>query len=397
MKDKSFLSNRSIESNLIHGGILRSQFNETSEAIFLTSGYVYNSPEEAEARFKGESEGYIYSRYSNPNITMLENKLSIMEGSEAVRLTSSGMAAVFASLFTNVQSGDHIVAADALFGSSLYILKDLFPKYNIEVTLVRATDMDAWESAIKENTKLFFFETPTNPMLEVLDINLLSSLAKSNNIKVIVDNVFSTPLRQRPLQLGADIVVYSTTKHIDGQGRCLGGAILGKAEYIEGELHNYLKHTGPALSPFNAWVMVKGLETLDVRTSRHIENAQLIAEEMSLNSKIKKLIYPGNEDHLQKSIINKQMVGGGPIVTFELHGGKSNAFKFLNSLNMILISNNLGDSKSLITHPSTTTHQKLTDKEKDTLGITDSILRLSVGLENPNDLIDDISNALNAI
>jgi O-succinylhomoserine sulfhydrylase len=397
MKDKSFLLNRSMESNLIHGGVLRSQFNETSEAIFLTSGYVYNSPEEAEARFKGESDGYIYSRYSNPNITMLEDKLSIMEGSEAARLTSSGMAAVFNSLFTNVKSGDHIVASDALFGSSIYILKDLFPKYNIEVTLVRATDIDAWEAAIKENTKLFFFETPTNPMLEVLDITLLSSLAKSRNIKVIVDNVFSTPLRQRPLQLGADIVVYSTTKHIDGQGRGLGGAILGEADYIEGELHNYLKHTGPALSPFNAWVLVKVLETLDVRTSRHIENAQLIADELSLNSKIKKLIYPGNDDHPQKSIINKQMIGGGPIVTFELHGGKSNAFAFLNSLNMILISNNLGDAKSLITHPSTTTHQKLTDKEKGVLGISDSVLRLSVGLENPNDLIDDISNALNSI
>jgi len=397
MKDKRFLSKRNIESNLIHGGTLRSQFNETSEAIFLTSGYVYDSPEEAEARFKGEIEGYIYSRYSNPNITMLENKLALMEGSEAVRLTSSGMAAVFASLFTNVKSGDHIVAADALFGSCLYILQEILPKYNIDVTIVRATEINAWEKAIQNNTKLFFLETPTNPMLEVLDIALLSSLAKSKNIKVIVDNVFATPLRQRPLDLGADIVIYSTTKHIDGQGRCLGGAILGKADYIEGDLHNYLKHTGPALSPFNAWIMIKGLETLALRTEKHIKNAELIANEFASNSKIKRLIYPGNEDHPQKSIVDKQMKGGGPLVTFEIHGGKVGAFKFLNSLNMILISNNLGDSKSLITHPSTTTHQKLTDKEKDTLGITDSVLRLSAGLENPNDLIDDISNALNSI
>ena len=272
-KNKSKDKHR-IQTKLIHSGSLRSQNNETSEAIYLTSGYIYNSAEEAESRFKGESDGYIYSRYSNPNLTMLEKKLCEMEGAESARLTSSGMAAVFWALFTNLQSGDHIVAADALFGSCLSILKDILPNYGIEVTIVRASKTEDWEKSIKKNTKVFFFETPTNPMLEIIDIWKLSQIAKENNIKVIIDNVFATPLRQRPMEFGADIVIYSATKHIDGQGRCLGGVILGDAEFIENKLHDYLKHTGPALSPFNAWIMMKGLETLSLRTDRQIDSAK---------------------------------------------------------------------------------------------------------------------------
>ena len=389
--------NLSIQTKFIHDGSLRSPNNETSEAIYLTSGYVYSSAEEAEARFNGEIDGYIYSRYSNPNLSMLQTKLCEMEGAQAARLTASGMAAVFWSLFTNVQAGDHIVAADAIFGSCLSILKDILPNYGIEVTIVRATNIEAWKQAIKKNTKVFFFETPTNPMLEILDIEAISNIAKENEIKVIIDNVFATPLRQRPLELGADIVIYSATKHIDGQGRCLGGVILGEAEFIENKLHDYLKHTGPALSPFNAWVMMKGLETLSVRTDRQIENANLIAEYLKTLSGVSQVIYPGHNDHPQFEITQKQMIGGGPLVTFKINGGKEAAFNFLNKLEIVKISNNLGDAKSLITHPSTTTHRSLSSDEKAVLGITDNTLRLSVGLEEVSDIIDDLNFAISVV
>jgi O-succinylhomoserine sulfhydrylase len=389
--------NLNIQTKFIHDGSLRSQNNETSEAIYLTSGYVYSSAEEAEARFNGEIDGYIYSRYSNPNLSMLQKKLCEMEGAQAARLTASGMAAVFWSLFTNVQSGDHIVGADAIFGSCLSILKDILPNYGIEVTIVRATNIEAWKKAIKKNTKVFFFETPTNPMLEILDIEAISNIAKENEIKVIIDNVFATPLRQRPLELGADIVIYSATKHIDGQGRCLGGVILGEAEFIENKLHDYLKHTGPALSPFNAWVMMKGLETLGVRTDRQIENANLIAEYLKTLSGVSQVIYPGHKDHPQFEITQKQMSGGGPLVTFKIKGGKEEAFSFLNKLEIIKISNNLGDTKSLITHPSTTTHRSVSAEDKAVLGITDNTLRLSVGLEDISDIIDDLNFAISVV
>jgi O-succinylhomoserine sulfhydrylase len=393
MSDKRSKDLLNIQTKFIHSGSLRSQFNETSEAIYLTSGYIYSSAEEAEARFKGDDDGYIYSRYSNPNLSMLENKLCEMEGAESARLTSSGMAAVFWSIFANVQSGDHIVAADAIFGSCLSILKDILPNYGIEITIVRATRIAQWEKAIKKNTKIFFFETPTNPMLEILDISELSELAKLHNIKVIVDNVFATPLRQRPLQFGADIVIYSGTKHIDGQGRCLGGAILSEREFIENKLHDYLKHTGPALSPFNAWIMMKGLETLAVRTDKQIDNAAQIANQMADMHNIVDVIYPGHTSHPQYIIAQKQMDGGGPMLTFKIRGGKKEAFNFLNQLKIIKISNNLGDSKSLITHPATTTHRSLLPKERETLGITDNTLRLSVGLEDVKDILLDLHEA----
>tara|TARA_B110000444_G_scaffold261370_1_gene312977 strand:- start:577 stop:1770 length:1194 start_codon:yes stop_codon:yes gene_type:complete len=393
MSDKRSKDLLNIQTKFIHSGSLRSQFNETSEAIYLTSGYIYSSAEEAEARFKGDDDGYIYSRYSNPNLSMLENKLCEMEGAESARLTSSGMAAVFWSIFANVQSGDHIVAADAIFGSCLSILKDILPNYGIEITIVRATRIDQWKKAIKKNTKIFFFETPTNPMLEILDISELSELAKLHNIKVIVDNVFATPLRQRPLQFGADIVIYSGTKHIDGQGRCLGGAILSDREFIENKLHDYLKHTGPALSPFNAWIMMKGLETLAVRTDKQIDNAAQIANQMADMHNIVDVIYPGHTSHPQYIIAQKQMDGGGPMLTFKIRGGKKEAFNFLNQLKIIKISNNLGDSKSLITHPATTTHRSLLPKERETLGITDNTLRLSVGLEDVKDILLDLHEA----
>ena len=383
-----------IQTKLIHSGSVRSQNNETSEAIYLTSGYIYNSAEEAEARFKGEIDGYIYSRYSNPNLTMLEKKLCEMEGAEAARLTSSGMAAVFWALFTNVQSGDHIVAADALFGSCLSILRDILPNYGIEVTIVRANKIEEWEKSIKKNTKVFFFETPTNPMLEIIDIEKLSQIAKANSIKVIIDNVFATPLRQRPMEFGADIVIYSATKHIDGQGRCLGGVILGDAEFIENKLHDYLKHTGPALSPFNAWIMMKGLETLSLRTDRQIESAKKIADYLVDLSNIKEVIYPGHKSHPEYSIAQKQMTGGGPIVTFKVDGGKREAFDLLNKLDLIKISNNLGDARTLITHPKTTTHRNLSDTECMNLGITESTLRMSLGLEDIDDIMIDICKSI---
>ncbi len=383
-----------IETKLIHSGSLRSENNETSEAIYLTSGYIYKSAEEAEARFKGELEGYIYSRYSNPNLSMLEHKLCEMEGAEAARLTSSGMAAVFWALFTNVRSGDHIVAADALFGSCLSILKDILPNYGIEITIVRANEIDEWEQSIKKNTKLFFFETPTNPMLEIIDIRKLSEIAKQNNIKVIIDNVFATPLRQRPMEFGADIVIYSATKHIDGQGRCLGGVILGESEFIENKLHDYLKHTGPALSPFNAWIMMKGLETLSLRTDRQIESAKKIADYLVNVANVEEVLYPGHKSHPGYDVAQKQMTGGGPLVTFKINGGKREAFDFLNKLGLIKISNNLGDARSLITHPKTTTHRNLSDSECNSLGITDNTLRLSLGLEDVDDIIADIDKSI---
>lgn len=381
-------------TELVHAGTLRSQFGETSEAIFLNSGYVYDSAEQAEARFKGDEEGYVYSRYANPTVAMFEARMCALEGAPAARGMSSGMAAVSASLLCHLKAGDHVVSARALFGSCRYIVEDLLPRYGIATTLIDGRDLGAWAAAVKPNTRAFFFETPTNPVLELVDIEAVSKIAKKAGALVVVDNVFATPLLQRPMPLGADIVVYSATKHIDGQGRCLGGVVLGSKEFIEEKLHNFFKHTGPSLSPFNAWVMLKGLETLPVRVERHCASAAAIADFLADRPEVARVFYPGRADHPQAALAKRQMAGGGPMVALEIKGGKGNAFRFMNALEIIRISNNLGDAKSLITHPATTTHQRLSPEVRAELGIFDNSVRLSIGLEDVADLMADLDQAL---
>jgi O-succinylhomoserine sulfhydrylase len=381
-------------TQLVQEGTLRSQFGETSEAVFLNSGYVYDSAEDAEARFKGEAEGYVYSRYANPTVSMFESRICALEGAEAARGTASGMAAVAASLLCHLNAGDHVVSGRALFGSCRYIVEDLLPRYGIASTLVDGRDLSAWEAAVQPNTRAFFFETPTNPVLELVDIEGVAKIAKNANALTIVDNVFATPLGQRPMALGADIVVYSATKHIDGQGRCLGGALLGPQEFIDETLHTFLKHTGPSLSPFNAWVMLKGLETLPLRVARHCETAARIADFLAERSDVKRVFYPGRADHPQHALAMKQMTFGGPMVAFEVAGDKDTAFAVLNALDVFRISNNLGDAKSLATHPATTTHQRLAPEARAELGIFDNTIRLSVGLEDAADLEADLDQAL---
>jgi O-succinylhomoserine sulfhydrylase len=383
-------------TELVHAGTLRSQFGETSEAIFLNSGYVYDSAEQAEARFKGDEEGYVYSRYANPTVAMFEARMCALEGAPAARGMSSGMAAVSASLLCHLKMGDHVVSARALFGSCRYIVEDLLPRYGIATTLIDGRDLKAWEAAVKPNTRAFFFETPTNPVLELVDIEGVSKIAKKAGALVVVDNVFATPLLQRPMPLGADIVVYSATKHIDGQGRCLGGVVLGTKEFIEEKLHNFLKHTGPSLSPFNAWVMLKGLETLPVRVERHCASAATIADFLAERPEVVRVFYPGRGDHPQYALAQRQMAGGGPLVAFEVKGDKGAAFRFMNALEIVKISNNLGDAKSLVTHPATTTHQRLSPEARAELGIFDNSVRLSIGLEDVADLMADLDQALAA-
>jgi len=383
-------------TELVHAGTLRSQFGETSEAIFLNSGYVYDSAEQAEARFKGDEEGYVYSRYANPTVAMFEARMCALEGAPAARGMSSGMAAVSASLLCHLKAGDHVLSARALFGSCRYIVEDLLPRYGIATTLIDGRNLKAWEAAVKPNTRAFFFETPTNPVLELVDIEGVSAIGKKAGALVVVDNVFATPLLQRPMPLGADIVVYSATKHIDGQGRCLGGVVLGSKEFIEEKLHNFLKHTGPSLSPFNAWVMLKGLETLPVRVERHCASAATIADFLAERPEVVRVFYPGRADHPQAALAKRQMTGGGPMVAFEIKGGKKEAFRFMNALEIVKISNNLGDAKSLVTHPATTTHQRLTPEVRAELGIFDNSVRLSIGLEDVNDLMADLDHALGA-
>jgi O-succinylhomoserine sulfhydrylase len=383
-------------TRLVHEGTLRSQFGETSEAIFLNSGYVYASAEQAEARFKGDEEGFVYSRYANPTIAMFEARMCALEEAPAARGTSSGMAAVAASLLCHLKTGDHVVSARALFGSCRYIVEDLLPRYGIETTLVDGRDLESWEAAVRPNTRAFFFETPTNPVLELVDIEGVTKIAHEAGALVVVDNVFATPLLQRPMKLGADIVVYSATKHIDGQGRCLGGVVLGPKEFIEEKLHNYLKHTGPSLSPFNGWVLLKGLETLPVRVERQCASAAAIADFLADRKQVARVFYPGRADHPQAALAKRQMAGGGPLVALEVKGGKDAAFRFMNALEIFQISNNLGDAKSLVTHPATTTHQRLSPETRAELGIFDNSVRLSVGLEDVDDLVADLDQALSA-
>jgi O-succinylhomoserine sulfhydrylase len=381
-------------TTLVHGGTLRSQYGEMSEAIYLTQGFTYDSSEAAEARFKGEDDGFIYARYGSPTNDMFEKRMCALEGAEEARATASGMAAITAALLCQLKAGDHIVAARALFGSCRWVVETLAPRYGIECTLVDGRDLANCEKAIKPNTKVFFLESPTNPTLEVIDIAGVAKLANQIGARVVVDNVFATPLFQKPLELGAHVVVYSATKHIDGQGRSLAGVILSDREWVTEHLQDYYRHTGPAMSPFTAWTLIKGLETLPIRVKAQTENAGRIADFLAEQSKVAKVIYPGRKDHPQADIIAKQMTGGSTLVAFELKGGKEAAFKLQNALEVVTISNNLGDTRSIITHPATTTHKNLTDEARAELGISPGTVRFSAGIEDVNDLLEDFAKAL---
>jgi len=385
------------ETRLVHSGTLRSEFGETSEGLFLTQGYVYDTAELCEARFKGEDPGYIYSRYSNPTIAMFERRMIELEGAEACRSTATGMAAVTTAVLAPLKAGDHVVASKQLFGSCRYVVEDLLPRYGIEATLVNGLDLDAWKKAVRPNTKSCFLESPTNPTLDVLDIPAIADIAHQAGARLIVDNVFATPLWQSPLQLGADVVVYSATKHIDGQGRCLGGVILSSEAFIAEHIHNFMRQTGPSLSPFNAWVLLKGLETLALRVRAQTDTAAKIADALATHPKVSRLIYPGRADHPQAALVKKQMRAGSTLVGFEVTGGKAGAFRCLNALKLARISNNLGDAKSLVTHPATTTHQRLKPEARAELGISDGFIRFSAGLEHADDLIEDLTSALEKV
>jgi len=384
-------------TQLVHGGTSRSQYGETSEALFLTQGFVYADAEAAESRFNGENPGFVYSRYANPTTAMFEDRIRTLEGAEAARATASGMAAVNLAIMASVKAGDHVVAAKALFGSCRYIVETLLPRYGVESTLVDGTDLDQWKAAVKPNTAALFLESPTNPTLEVIDIAAVADIAHSVGARLIVDNVFATPIYQAPLTLGADVVVYSATKHIDGQGRCLGGVVLSDEEWIADEVMPFVKHTGPHMSPFNAWVLLKGLETLQLRVERQTATAGRIADFLAGQSAVSRLIYPGRDDHPQAEVARRQMRAGSTMLAFEIDGGKEAAFRFTDALEIIRISNNLGDAKSLITHPATTTHQSIGEEARAELDISDGLLRLSIGLEDPEDLLEDIQGALAAI
>jgi O-succinylhomoserine sulfhydrylase len=387
---------RSLHSatRLVHGGTMRSQFGETSEALFLTQGFVYDTAEAAEARFKGEEGGFIYSRFSNPTVTMFEKRMAEVEGAEAARATASGMAAVTAALMGQLKAGDHVVAAKALFGSCRYVIEEFLPRFGVASTLVDGTDLAAWREAVRAETKVFFLESPTNPTLEILDIAAIAEIARDAGASLVVDNVFATPMLQSPLELGATCVVYSATKHIDGQGRCLGGVILGSEKFIADHIHTLLRQTGPALSPFNAWVLLKGLETLAMRVERQSENARRIADALAEHPAVARVLYPFRDDHPQVAVARRQMKAGGTLATFEVKGGKEAAFRVANALKIIRISNNLGDSKSLITHPSTTTHQRFDEAQRQGMGISQGMLRFSAGIEHEADLIEDLDQAL---
>jgi O-succinylhomoserine sulfhydrylase len=385
------------ETRLVQSGILRSQFNETSEAMFLTQGYVYDNSAQAEARFKGEIPGFQYSRFANPTVRMFETRMADFEGAEDGRATATGMAAVTLALMGQVKAGDHIVSSRALFGSCLYVVEELLPRFGVTSTLVDGTDLNQWKNAVRPNTKTFFMETPANPTLEVIDIAGVVKIAHEAGATVTVDNVFSTPLWQSPLKLGADCVVYSTTKHIDGQGRCLGGVVLGSSKFIADNIHNLHRQTGPSMSPFNAWVMLKGMETLAIRVRQQTQSAGYIADALAGHPKLSRLIFPGRADHPQAEIIKRQMTGGSTLIAFEVKGGKAAAFRFQDALQLVRISNNLGDAKSLITHPATTTHQRITPQARADLGISDGFLRLSVGLEHQDDILEDVLAALQKV
>ena len=380
-------------TKLIRGGIARGPYGETGEALFLTQSFVYDSAESADARFSGDEPGFVYSRYANPTNKMFEDRLALLEGAEACRTTASGMAAVATALIGLVKAGDHIVAGRALFGSCRWILQDYLPRFGVESTLVDGPDLAAWRAAVRPNTKAFFLESPANPLLEVIDIAAVTALAKEIGARTVVDNVFATPLFQKPLQLGADVVVYSATKHIDGGGRVMGGAILGDAQLLDDSYKDFLRHTGPSMSAFNAWVFLKGMETLDLRVRRQTATAADLADRLAAHGKVRRVLYPLRKDHPQYEVARKQMSGGGTLVALDL-GDRQSAFNFLNGLKIVDISNNLGDAKSMVTHPSTTTHRSTSEADRLAIGLTEGCVRLSVGLEGVEDLWRDLSRAL---
>lgn len=395
-KNKKLATDKlNLTTKLIRGNSLRTNFGETSEALFLNSGFCYNDAETAESRFNGEDPGFVYSRYVNPTLKLLEDRLVLLEeGAESACVMASGMAAVFAAIMCQARAGDHIIANKVLFGSCYHIITQILPQFNISYTLVDGSDVQNFKDAIRDNTTLAFIETPSNPTLDLVDIEGLAKLCKANDIKLIVDNIFATNLMQKPLALGADIVIYSTTKHIDGQGRTLGGAVLGTEQFIQEQLLPFHRHTGPALSPFNAWCITKSLETFELRVNQHCANAAKLAEFLEGHAKTAKVIYPHLKSHPQYELAKKQMLSGGAMIAFEVKGGKAAAFNFMNKLTLVDISNNLGDAKSLITHPATTTHSNIETSEQLKIGITGGLMRLSVGLEYIDDLIQDIDNAL---
>src|SRR5580692_11795112 len=381
----------------VRGGQKRTAFQETAEALFLTSGYAYEAAEEAEARFKGESEGYQYTRFGNPTVTMFEQRMAALEGAPVARATASGMAAVTATFLCALRSGDHIIGAKAMFGACRYVIEDILPRFGITNTIVDGGDVEAWADAIKPNTKMLFLETPANPTLAIVDLKAIAKLADKAGALLVVDNAFASPALQRPMEHGAHIVIHSSTKYIDGQGRCLGGVILCGQDFLKNHLQVFLRNTGPSMSPFNAWVHLKSLETLDLRMRAHCENALKVADFLAGQSKIARVLYPFRADHPQHALARAQMEGGGGVVTFDIKGGKEAAYRFANALELIDISNNLGDTKSLITHPATTTHQRLSPEARADLGITEGMMRLSVGLEDAADLCEDIEQALKAV
>ncbi|MBF9234875.1 O-succinylhomoserine sulfhydrylase [Microvirga alba] len=386
-----------LETRLVHEGQERTPFGETSEALFLTQGFVYESAESAERRFLNEEPGYSYTRYSNPTIAAFEQRIASLEGAQAARATATGMAAVTAAIVSQVQAGDHVVAARALFGSCRWVVEDFLPRFGVGCTLVDGPDLDQWRQAMRPETKVCLLETPSNPSLEIIDIAGVAEIAHAGGATLTVDNVFATPLFQKPLELGADIVVYSATKHIDGQGRCLGGVILSSTAFIEGPLQQFLRMTGPSISPFNAWVLLKGLETLPLRVARQTETAGFLADSLYNHPKVRRLTYPGRSDHPQAELIKRQMSGGSTMIAIEVEGGKDAAFRFMNALKLVHISNNLGDAKSLVTHPATTTHQRFSPELRAEMGIFDGLVRLSVGLEHQQDLLNDLTEALTRV
>jgi len=382
---------------LVQGGVERSQFGETAEALYLTSGFVYDDAEQAEATFKGDVKHFQYSRFGNPTVSMLEQRLALIEGAEACRATATGMAAVHSALLSHLKCGDRIVASRALFGSCHWIVSTLLPRYGVICEFVDGGDMAQWKAALSKPANVVLLETPSNPMLEIVDMRAVCDLAHAAGAIVVVDNVFATPLLQKPLQMGADVVVYSCTKHIDGQGRVLGGAVLGRAKWVDDVLQPFIRNTGPSISPFNAWLLLKGIETLALRVDAGCRAASAIADFLAGQKGIARVWYPTRKDHPQHELAMSQMTDGGTLVTFEVEGGKEGAFAVMNAFQLIKVSNNLGDSKSLATHPATTTHMRIGAEERAKLGITDGVIRLSVGLEDVEDLKDDLARGLAAL
>lgn len=393
----SNIAKRRPQTQMVHGGQERSRFGETAEAIYMTSGFSYADSAAAEARFTGDEPGHIYSRFSNPTVDMFQKRMALLEGAEAARATASGMAAVTTALMAQVRAGDHVVASRALFGGCRFVVEDYLPRWGVESTLVDGRDPENFAKAMRPNTRLVFLETPTNPTLELVDIRAVADIAHAHGAVLVVDNVFATPLWQKPLQLGADLVVYSATKHVDGQGRALAGAILGSNELIGGDVHTIIRQTGPSISPFNAWIMLKGLETLELRVTRMTESAARIADFLADHPKVGRLYYPHHKSHPQYDLARRQMGAGSTMVAFEVRGGQAEAFTVADNLAIILTSNNLGDAKSIISHPATTTHQRFSDEIRAELGISRNLLRLSVGLENAEDLVADLGYALDQV